>query len=133
MCDCLQREGERCLITGVINYIKILMCNSVSQRFDLTKNCVNDWCWPMVYSNDLRWRIIHLRFAENKRELAVARLLQVSVFPVRRVVGRFPRYGHVGPARIGRPDIRSLLTTRAQLLVLMDYIFSNSTAYLRDY
>ena len=85
----------------------------------------------MVYSNDLRWRIVHLRLVENKREPVIARYLNVSLFTVRRIVERFLRYGHVRPARIGRPDISSLLT-RAQLLVLMEYILSNSTAYLQD-
>jgi len=50
---------------------------------------------------------------------------------VHRILKRFAEYGHVRQARIGRPDI-TMLVTRAQLLVLMEYVLNNPTSYLRE-
>ena len=50
---------------------------------------------------------------------------------VHRILQRFAEYGHVRPARIGRPDI-TMLVTRAQLIVLMEYVLNNPTSYLRE-
>lgn len=50
---------------------------------------------------------------------------------VHRILRRLAEYGHVRPARIGRPDITTLLT-RAQLLVFMEHVLNNPTSYLRE-
>lgn len=85
----------------------------------------------MGYSNDLRWRVIKLKVMENRRPRSIARTLGMSVSTVNRIVKRFYRYGHVRSARMGRPDITDLLT-RAQLLVLMEYVLSKSTGFLQE-
>ena len=86
---------------------------------------------PAPYTLDLRWRITELHFVENKTKRSIARHLRISVSTVHRILQRFAEYGHVRPARIGRPDITTLLT-RAQLLVLMEYILNNPASYLRE-
>ena len=83
------------------------------------------------YILDLRWRIIELHFAENKTKRSIARHLRISVSTLHRILQRFAEYGHVRPARIGRPDITTLLT-RAELPLLMEYILNNPTSYLRE-
>ena len=86
---------------------------------------------PAPYSLDLRWRIIELHFVENKTKRSMACHLRISVSTVHRILQRFAEYGHVRPTRIGRPDVTMLLT-RAQLLVLMEYVLHNPTSYLRE-
>ena len=85
----------------------------------------------MIYSQDLRWRIVYARIARRKRVNQIARTYEVSIPTVYRALQRFKRYGHVRPARIGRPDISQLLT-HPQLLVLMEYLLKHPTAYLNE-
>ena len=86
---------------------------------------------PAPYSLDLRWRFIELHFVENKTKRSIARHLRISTSTVHRILQRLAEYGHVRPARIGRPDIAALLT-RAQLLVLMEHVLNNPTSYLKE-
>ncbi|XP_068690029.1 uncharacterized protein [Montipora foliosa] len=86
---------------------------------------------PAPYSLDLRWRIVELHFVENKTKRSIARHLRISMSTVHRILQRLAEYGHVRPARIGRPDIAALLT-RAQLLVLMEHVLNNPTSYLKE-
>lgn len=48
-----------------------------------------------------------------------------------RILERFNQYGHIRPGPMERPDVTSLLT-KAQLLVLMDYVLSNPTSYYKE-
>ena len=86
---------------------------------------------PAPCSLDLCWRIVELHFVENKTKRSIARHLSLSMSTVHHILQRFAEYGHVCPARIGRPDI-TMLVTRAQLLVLMEYLLNNPTSFLRE-
>ena len=70
---------------------------------------------------------------ENKGKWTIAKRLGVSLSTVERILERFGRYGHVRLAKIGRPDISRLLT-KAQLLVLMDYVLpqGNGSIFMSD-
>lgn len=85
----------------------------------------------MVYSNDLRWRIVDLCIGRRMRKTYVALNLRISVATVVRVVKRFKRNGNVKPSKLGRPDISKLLN-RPQLLILMEYVLRNPSAYLKE-
>ena len=86
---------------------------------------------PAAYSSDLRWRIIELFYVANKTPRSIARQLRISTSTVSRILKRFEENGDVRPAKIGRPDISTLLS-KAQLLVLMEYVLSHPTSYLAE-
>ena len=86
---------------------------------------------PAPYSCDLSWRIVELRFMKNKSKRSIARRLRLSISTVYRVLERFCQYGDVRPGKIGRPDISTILS-KAQLLVLMDYVIINPTRYYKE-
>ena len=84
-----------------------------------------------AYSSDLRWRIIELCYVANKTPRSIARQLRISTATVSRILERFEENGDVRPAKIGRPDKTTLLS-KAQLLVLMEYVLSHPTSYLAE-
>lgn len=85
----------------------------------------------MVYSKDIRWRVIVHRFHNHVDSYTIARLLHISVSTVRRIIARFTLTGSVSIKPMGRPRLSSLLT-RPQLLILFEYVLSNETAYLKE-
>ncbi len=85
----------------------------------------------MAYNKQVRFLVIVHRFQLNRHPAEIARLLQMSVSTVRRILARYNATGSVETKRIGRPPI-SLLLTRPQLLILFEYVLSNETAYLKE-
>ena len=68
---------------------------------------------------------------KNKSKWSIARRLRLSISTVYRVLERFCQYGDVRPGKIGRPDISTMLS-KAQLLVLMEYVIINPTRYYKE-
>ena len=86
---------------------------------------------PATYNSDLRWGIIELCYVANKTPRLIIGQLRRSTSTVSRILKRFEENGDIHPAKIGRPDISTLLS-KAQLLVLMGYVLSHPTSYLAE-
>lgn len=85
----------------------------------------------MVYSNDLRWKVIRMRHALRYPNQFISAELDISEASVRRFVRRFDVYGDIAPYRIGRPDISTVLAP-PQMYVVMEYILSHPKAYIKE-
>ena len=85
----------------------------------------------MAYNKQVRFLVIVHRFELKRHPAEIARLLQMSVLTVRRIIVRYNGTGSVETKTIGRPPI-SLLLTRRQLLILFEYVLSKETVYLKE-
>lgn len=94
----------------------------------LTSTCIGI---TMVYSKDIRWRVVLYRYQFNVHPYTIAQLLQISLSTVKRIIARYNLTGSVSTRRMGRPSITTLLT-RPQMLILFEYILGKQTAYLKE-
>ena len=85
----------------------------------------------MVYSVDIRWRVVYFWYGKLKTISCIEKNLKISKSTVRCIIARYDTFGEVCHEKIGRPDVSQLMT-RTQLLVLMEYVLEHESAYLRE-
>ncbi len=115
----------------VLRYVMAIYSKENFEICEFTIKCKVAQTSNMVSSNDLRWRMIYFVFGIGMTLRNTAALLGVHPVTVSRITCRFLRTGHVRPAKLGRPDLSTLLT-RPQMMILMDFVLRNPSAYLRE-
>jgi transposase len=74
-----------------------------------------------MYSKDLCWRVVHLRFRYILADRSISQILNISSSTVNRTLSRFLRNGNVNHKKNGRPR-RTTLHPHEQLLIIETFL-----------